>query len=102
MLANIRGHSIPEATDALLSLTYGDPDRAYIEHVLLTTIADSNIDVQVRSLAVTCLGHLARIYGEINTQAVLPVLRELKQSAAFGGLAQDVIEDIEIYVLRSK
>ncbi|MGQ5262878.1 hypothetical protein ACTWLT_19275 [Micromonospora sp. ZYX-F-536] len=102
MLAAVHGSGLAEATDALLSLTYHDPDRAWVESILLGVIADDGIEMQVRSLAITCLGHLARIHREVSRQTVLPVLHDLMQSSAFGGIARDALDDIETYALRSK
>jgi hypothetical protein len=101
MLAAIRGADLRMAADALLSITYHDPDRCWVEDLLLAVVAGGTMQLQVRSLAVTCLGHLARIHREISQHVVLPALHGLKQDPALGGVAQDAWDDIESYVRRA-
>jgi hypothetical protein len=56
----------------LLSLTYYDPDRAWLEGVLTRIIEDPETE-RLRALAVTCLGHVARLHGAINQRVVVPL-----------------------------
>lgn len=97
MLDAVRGRDIANATDALLALTYNDPDRVWVERLLLDLLADESAEVQLRSLAVTCLGHLARIHRAVSRHSVVPVLRDLTKSPVFGGLAVDAMDDIETF-----
>jgi hypothetical protein len=55
MLALIADGDQVQAADALLSLTYYDPEGAWLEGVL-TRIVEDPESGQLRALAVTCLG----------------------------------------------
>jgi hypothetical protein len=97
MMAAIDGDRIDKATDALLSITYNDPDVSWVEGVLIEHL-DKRFDVQIRSLAITCLGHLARIHGALNTREVIPRLGALVQDPVLGGIAEDALADVAHYV----
>jgi hypothetical protein len=96
MLADLDSTDAARATDALLALTYDDPDGNSLEGLLLRII-DSDRDDQLRALAVICLGHTARIRGAITRQEVMPVLRRLVDDPVLGGSAQDAIDDIDLF-----
>jgi hypothetical protein len=96
MLAQVGGDDLGSATEALLSLTNHDPDRRWLEEQLVGVI-DSSLDLQVRQLAVICLGHLARIHGAISQQ-VREKLISLKMIPDFSSRAKNAIEDVDIFV----
>ncbi len=86
---------------ALVGLTYHDPDWKWVERTCLDFCDHS--DPQVRGLAASCLGELARIHGQIDAELVIPRLRAmLKVSTALGdrsdwiiqGQVQDALNDI--------
>jgi len=83
------------AADAMLSLTYHDPDRLWVEAFLVAAV-DSEMDVQIRRLAVTCLGHVARIHGAIGPDSVAALRRAL-QDPELSGVAEDAIGDVESF-----
>lgn len=93
MLAAIRSGDIQVATTALLGLTYDDPDGEWVEPILLEHLAPQ-YDIQLRRLATTCLGHLARIHGKITRSTVVPTLRTLLSDPVLGGTAEDALGDI--------
>jgi len=47
-----------------------------------------------------CLGHVARIHGQLDVQKCVPAIRELLDDARTRGKAEDALEDIETYVSR--
>jgi hypothetical protein len=96
MLADVESGSIELATQALLALTYHDPDLHWVEDILLVKIR-GDTDDQVRRLSITCLGHLARIHADIDRAKVLPVLNELLDDRRLGGVAEDALDDISNY-----
>jgi hypothetical protein len=57
----------------------------------------SSEDVNVKNLTITCIGHIARLRGEIDRSLVMPVLQRLLQDSNFSGIAQDALDDIEIF-----
>lgn len=99
MTAWVYGQDHGRAAEALLSLTYHAPDRRWLEARLLEVI-DSNLDIQVRQLAVTCLGHAARIHGA-TSDAVSLKLQELRKNPQVAGLAEDALSDIGTYAPHS-
>jgi hypothetical protein len=98
MLADLNSGNTEKATDALLSLTLNDPDRVWVERLLLQQL-DPGRDVQIRSLALTCLGHLARIHGTISKELVVPRLDELARDPLLGGIAEDALADIRRFAV---
>jgi hypothetical protein len=96
MLSFVEGGSVDEATDALLSLTNHDPDREWVEKLLIRHL-DAGYDHQIRRIAVVCIGHLARILTAINEETVA-LLRQLTNDSLLGGSAEDALDDIQTYV----
>ena len=62
--------------DALVRITYHDPDWRWVQEKCLELAGHA--DPQVAGLAVTCLGHLARIHRVLDLEKVLPTLRRLQ------------------------
>jgi hypothetical protein len=95
MLAN--GTS-EDKTRALLSVALNGEDRTWVQQWCLDLLESD--DPQVRRIAVVCLGHLARIHGEIDHATVVPRLRRLSSDPAVAGDAENALEDIEIFTRR--
>lgn len=98
MMADVASGDVSRATEALLSLVNHESDRSWIESVLLRVV-DSNFDLQVRQLAVICLGHVARIHRAISDSAVSR-LREMQDDPSLSSRARNALEDVEIFVPR--
>lgn len=83
---------------ALVNATFHDPDWRWVQDTCLS-LARSN-DAGVRQIAVTCLGHVARIHRKLDLDKVSPVLKELLRDPEPGvrGCAEDAIEDIRIFM----
>ncbi|MEV8438341.1 hypothetical protein AB0425_13265 [Actinosynnema sp. NPDC051121] len=94
MLAAIESDDVRLATQSLLELTYNDPDGEWVEQVVLKHL-DTRYDDQLRALAATCLGHVARIHGRITRRTVVPTLRALLSDPGLAGRAQDALDDID-------
>jgi hypothetical protein len=80
----------------LMYMTFNIDDASWVQERLLETIG-TNADDEVRSLAVTCLGHMARLHGRIDKERVVPILAALLQDQTLSGRAQDALDDIEIF-----
>jgi hypothetical protein len=87
---------VERITDALIGLTYHDPDGRWVQDQCLALL--DNPDNDVRGLAATCLGHLARIHRDLDRDRVLSALEQLQADAAIGGRVQDALDDIAIYL----
>ena len=94
MLAAIESDDVARATQSLVELTYNDPDGGWVEQVVLAHL-DTRYHDQLRALAATCLGHVARIHGEINRSTVVPALRALLSDPLLAGRAQDALDDVD-------
>ena len=85
-----------QITDALVRVALNDPDWRWVQEQCLTFVNSPTSDV--RRLAVTCLGHLARIHGELDRERVLPLLNDLRNDDEVSGSVEDTLEDIEAFV----
>ncbi|MFE4055483.1 hypothetical protein ACFXP3_04090 [Streptomyces sp. NPDC059096] len=97
LLAVIANGSVDQATQALLSLTFDDPDGAWVESVLLDCL-DGEFDDQVKLLALTCFGHLARIHGAIRNPRTVMQVKRMAKMPGFEGRAQDALDDFETFL----
>lgn len=87
---------VQDAIDLMLEMTLADypfRDARQIECTLLDVI-ENHHDVQLRTLAVTCLGHIGRIEGRIQSRCVVPKLLNLEAESEFSGAARDALSDI--------
>jgi hypothetical protein len=82
--------------DALLRVTYHDPDLFWIQDKCIEFVTFP--DKIVQGLAVTCLGHLARIHGKLDTSKVIPILNGLRSDPEIGGRVEDALDDIEMFL----
>lgn len=82
--------------DALIRITYHDPDWRWVQDTCIELANHS--DPQVSGLAVTCLGHLARIHGVLDLEKVLPTLRKLRAHPKISGRVADALDDIKMYL----
>lgn len=89
--------NLQEICDALVRLTYHDPDWRWVQEQCLHF--GKHPQSEIRGLAATCIGHLARIHGVLDMQSVRPLLDELLKDPEVSGRAQDALDDIEVYLL---
>jgi hypothetical protein len=80
----------------LLSMAYHDDDWRWVQDTCITFT--NHPDPEVSALAVTCLGHLARIHGVLDTDKVLPVLEKLRKDPKIAGRVDDALDDIKMYL----
>ncbi|WP_416974550.1 hypothetical protein [Streptomyces sp. 4F14] len=94
-LADLASGDTSRATRALLYLTYEDPDRRWLEGLLLDQVREGN-EPQLRSLAVTCMGHLGRTRGVVGPE-VVACLERLLGDPELGGTAEDALGDVRSF-----
>jgi len=82
--------------DAIIRLALNDPDGHWVEEVALALMGSG--DPNVRAVAATALGHVARIHGEITVGLVIPALKRLLRDPRTAGRAEDALSDIAIFV----
>jgi hypothetical protein len=81
---------------ALVDAALHDPDWAWVQEHCLRLLASS--DSEVRGVAATSLGHLARIHGMLDLDRVEPRLRELRNDPEVRGRAEDALDDIQQFM----
>lgn len=83
--------------DALLSVTYYDPDWPWLQDTCLSLL--DHRDPWVRRLAVICLGHIATFHRRLDQQLVTRRLTELQlrdeDAADLAAVIEDALGDIE-------
>lgn len=98
LLADIDGADLKSSLDAVLELAYGEPDRDWLQSFLLECLEPGK-NPQLRSLGVTCLGHVARLDGVIRAD-VRRRLQQLVGDPLLGGIAEDALGDVTSFVDR--
>lgn len=84
-----------EIARGLLRMALHETDLLWAEQKCLSALNDaSNV---VKSAAVTALGHLARIHGNITREIVVPKLKHLKEDPILRGVAEDALDDIAMF-----
>ncbi|HET7459990.1 MAG TPA: hypothetical protein VFJ82_02035 [Longimicrobium sp.] len=81
---------------AVLRLSLHGPDFAYAERKALELCAHP--DVWVRRNAATALGHVSRVHGSVDVDAVMHALVALLDDPEVFGEADDALDDVEHYM----
>lgn len=92
----LRSGDVQDITDALLSAAYYDAEWRWVQEQCLAFTHHS--DTNVRWVAATCLGHLARIHGQLDLELVLLRLSEMKTDALVKPSVDDALEDIKFFL----
>jgi HEAT repeat len=85
-----------EICDALIGVTFHDPDWRWVQEHCLEFLNHENADV--RRLAATCLGHIARIHRQLDRDVVVPALKRLEADPEVAGTASDALDDIRMFL----
>jgi hypothetical protein len=94
-LSAIGSTDVDARARALVAVSLHDPDGEWVAN-LCAELLDDN-DSNMRAVAATCLGHVARIHPQIDLKRVVPVLRRLASDPVVGGRASDALDDIALY-----
>ena len=87
---------IEKSCEVLVAVALNEPDWRWVQEKCLE--AASNADPRIRCISATCLGHLARIHGELDLARVLPVLAALCDDPETQGCAEDALSDIKMFI----
>ena len=82
--------------DALLSAAYYDLEWRWVQGQCLNYLSHSDPDI--RYIAATCLGHVARIHRELDIELVLPRLHELRADPLIASGVNDALDDIKFFL----
>ncbi len=81
---------------SLLSAAYYDPDWRWVQSLCLRFLDHPEKDI--RRTAAICLGHLARIHGQLDIDIVLPRLTAIQAAGEIN--VEDAIDDIHTFLRR--
>ena len=88
-----------EIANALVRLTYHDPDWRYVYDCCMRFAKHE--DPMVRSNAATCMGLLAVFHRDPQIKDAIPVLKEMAKDPEVASFAEDAIADIR-HALRKR
>lgn len=95
--AAIAGGEFSAVLDAMVgSALYDTGDWRELQDLHLELLHHE--DRQVRALAATCLGHLARVYGRLDEQRVVAALRRAGSDPLVADRATNALDDIEVFL----
>jgi len=86
----------PDACKSLVSLAFYETDWHWVQNKCLEFAKAENDELA--GVAITCIGHLARIHKKLDLDIVLPVLDELGRNPKFKGRVEDALDDIKMYM----
>ncbi|WP_258904466.1 hypothetical protein [Actinokineospora sp. UTMC 2448] len=99
LLGIVRRGEVVSATDALLCIVLNEPDNRWVEQVVLECLEAGKTEA-VRQLAVTCVGHIVRLHGELVDSRLRRKLDEYAKDPIYAGLVEAARDDIEVYERR--
>ncbi|ORF43786.1 hypothetical protein [Gilliamella apicola] len=91
----LESNDVEKVTDALLYLTFNIDDFDWVQDTILRMI--SNLEEDISGLAITCVGHLARIYSKIDKDKIIPCLQLKAKDKRFEGRVGDALDDINMF-----
>lgn len=85
-----------EICDALASLAFYDEDWKWPQDQCLFFLQHSNL--QVRSFAALCLGHIARRHRHLDPEVKTILQKHLNENQDLSGHFQDALDDIHTFL----
>jgi hypothetical protein len=85
-----------ETARALVGLVFHDDDCQWCQGKCLELL--DHPSPAIRRIAVTCLGHIARIHRRLDVVTVMPALQRMRSDADLAGVVDDAVSDIETFV----
>ncbi|KWF84328.1 hypothetical protein WL93_20740 [Burkholderia diffusa] len=83
--------------DALMYSCFNINDPDWIQDKCIDAI-ENGISEDVRGLGITCIGHVARMYGKVDKKKVMPVLESKLKDDSLSGRVLDALDDIDTFV----
>ncbi len=84
--------------EAVVGLTLHEPDGRWMQDACLRLL--DHPSSEVRAVAITCLGHVARIHRLVDKAVVVPRLTVLLDDPAVGSRAADALDDISMFAVQ--
>lgn len=82
--------------ETLIRVALHDPDWRWVQSQCLSFL--DGPDPALQSVAIICLGHLARIHRTLELDTVVPRLVSLLNDEMLSGSAHDTLDDIAIFI----
>ncbi len=89
-------HDAEKIEAALLRVTFHDEDWRWVQSYCLEFLKYP--DKSVRTVAATCLGHLACIHGTLDINIVVPALKALLTDPDVAAEASNALDNIALFV----
>jgi len=80
---------------AMVAIAFHEQDWKWVQDKCLHFLTSAN--PQISGLAATCLGHIARIHGQIEKGKVIPLLQSRLSNTNIAGRIEDALSDIEMF-----
>jgi hypothetical protein len=96
ILELLKSDDVSIVTDALLYATFNFDSWIWLQDECLKLLNNKNVDI--KGLAVTCIGHIARIHSSLDKEKVLPILCKKLFDEDISGRVQDTLDDINMFV----
>jgi hypothetical protein len=98
--SEIKSNNIDLATNKLLDICFNSEDWKWVQDICISLIKNKTVKEDLRRLAITCIGHLARIHSMIEKDKVLPFLEKVKkENENLAGTIDDTLDDISMFVI---
>ena len=85
-----------DVINTLLYICFNFDDWEWVQNICLELMQSENDNIC--GLAITCVGHLARIHSTIDKVKILPILHEKMKDRRFTGRVEDALSDINMFV----
>ena len=95
-LAAFDSNDAKQICNALISITFHDPDWRWVQEQCMRLAKFPN--VEVRGLVATCFGHIARIHGQLDIEPVSSTLKLLADDPEVAHRVDDAVDDIRMFM----
>ncbi|HEV8053138.1 MAG TPA: hypothetical protein VGP47_11640 [Parachlamydiaceae bacterium] len=85
-----------EICDALVAMAFYDEDWKWCQEQCLFLL--EHFDKNISGLAAICLGHIARIHGQLDKELVESVLSNHLNNKEISGRIEDALGDIKMFL----
>ena len=87
---------IKTITDKLLDITFNNEDWKFAQNECLKYIDSEYYDIVC--LAITCLGHIARIHKCIEKEKIINLLNEKQKNEELMGVIEETLDEINWFI----
>ena len=89
--------NVKSICEALVSISLYEKDGKWAQNKCLEFLGSENSEI--KAVAVTGLGHIARVHRQLDKEKVLAALASNQYDVAIAGQIEDAIDDINMFVL---